>query len=65
MTLSSFALRVDDATSLVHLYHMLHPDGRSAQEAKEQTAEGVNLIKVKGLFSHWLFHGDKLGKIQK
>ncbi|XP_020035764.2 small ribosomal subunit protein mS22 isoform X2 [Castor canadensis] len=37
---------VDDATSLVHLYHMLHPDGRSAQEAKEQTAEGVNLIKV-------------------
>ncbi|XP_069861608.1 small ribosomal subunit protein mS22 isoform X2 [Dipodomys merriami] len=37
---------VDDATSLVQLYHMLHPDGQSAQEAKEQAAEGVNLIKV-------------------
>lgn len=39
-------LRVDDATSLVQLYHMLHPDGQSAQEAKEQAAEGVDLIKV-------------------
>ncbi|XP_021492254.1 small ribosomal subunit protein mS22 [Meriones unguiculatus] len=37
---------IDDATSLVRLYHMLHPDGQSAQEAKEQAAEGVNLIKV-------------------
>ncbi|XP_008592599.1 PREDICTED: 28S ribosomal protein S22, mitochondrial isoform X2 [Galeopterus variegatus] len=37
---------IDDATSLVHLYHILHPDGQSAQEAKEQAAEGVNLIKV-------------------
>ncbi|KAM4864200.1 small ribosomal subunit protein mS22 isoform X2 [Urocitellus parryii] len=37
---------LDDATSLVQLYHMLHPDGQSAQEAKEQAAEGVNLIKV-------------------
>ncbi|XP_042521634.1 28S ribosomal protein S22, mitochondrial isoform X1 [Dipodomys spectabilis] len=37
---------VDDATSLVQLYHMLHPDGQSAREAKEQAAEGVNLIKV-------------------
>ncbi|KAM4821341.1 small ribosomal subunit protein mS22 isoform 2-T2 [Thomomys bottae] len=37
---------VDDATSLVQLYHMLHPDGQSAREAKEQAAEGLNLIKV-------------------
>ncbi|XP_012890133.1 PREDICTED: 28S ribosomal protein S22, mitochondrial [Dipodomys ordii] len=37
---------VDDATGLVQLYHMLHPDGQSAREAKEQAAEGVNLIKV-------------------
>ncbi|GAB5576800.1 28S ribosomal protein S22 [Prionailurus iriomotensis] len=37
---------LDDATSLVQLYHMLHPDGPSAQEAKEQAAEGVHLIKV-------------------
>lgn len=44
--LGVFTLRVDDATSLVQLYHMLHPDGQSAQEAKEQAAEGVNLIKV-------------------
>ncbi|KAM5291845.1 small ribosomal subunit protein mS22 [Ctenodactylus gundi] len=36
----------DDATSLVQLYHMLHPDGQSAQEAKEQAAEGINLIKI-------------------
>ncbi|KFO32760.1 28S ribosomal protein S22, mitochondrial isoform X1 [Fukomys damarensis] len=36
----------DDATSLVQLYHMLHPDGPSAQEAREQAAEGINLIKV-------------------
>ncbi|XP_037699846.1 28S ribosomal protein S22, mitochondrial isoform X2 [Choloepus didactylus] len=37
---------VDDATSLVQLYHMIHPDGQSAQEAKEQAVEGLNLIKV-------------------
>ncbi|XP_028374804.1 28S ribosomal protein S22, mitochondrial [Phyllostomus discolor] len=36
----------DDATSLVQLYHILHPDGQSAQEAKEQAAEGLHLIKV-------------------
>ncbi|KAM9187398.1 small ribosomal subunit protein mS22 isoform 1-T1 [Dugong dugon] len=37
---------VDDATSLVQLYHMVHPEGLSAQEAKEQAAEGLNLITV-------------------
>ncbi|XP_059776204.1 small ribosomal subunit protein mS22 isoform X3 [Balaenoptera ricei] len=37
---------VDDATSLVQLYHILHPDGQSAQEAKEQAAEGLHLVKV-------------------
>ncbi|MXQ82356.1 hypothetical protein E5288_WYG011033 [Bos mutus] len=37
---------VDDAASLVQLYHILHPDGQSAQEAKEQAAEGLQLIKV-------------------
>ncbi|XP_012604593.1 small ribosomal subunit protein mS22 isoform X2 [Microcebus murinus] len=37
---------IDDATSLVQLYHLLHPDGQSAQEAKDQAAEGINLIKV-------------------
>ncbi|XP_010365059.2 28S ribosomal protein S22, mitochondrial isoform X1 [Rhinopithecus roxellana] len=37
---------IDDATSLVQLYHILHPDGQSAQEAKDQAAEGINLIKV-------------------
>lgn len=49
---------MDDATSLVQLYHILHPDGQSAQEAKEQAAEGLHLIKVKGLFPHWLLCGD-------
>ncbi|XP_036733144.2 28S ribosomal protein S22, mitochondrial isoform X3 [Manis pentadactyla] len=37
---------VDDATSLIQLYHILYPEGQSAQEAKEQAAEGVHLIKV-------------------
>ncbi|XP_055977634.1 small ribosomal subunit protein mS22 [Sorex fumeus] len=37
---------LDDAASLVQLYHLLHPDGRSAQEAKAQAAEGPHLIKV-------------------
>ncbi|XP_003476794.3 small ribosomal subunit protein mS22 isoform X2 [Cavia porcellus] len=37
---------IDDATSLVQLYHMLHPDGPSAQEAREQVADGIHLIKV-------------------
>ncbi|XP_014419693.1 28S ribosomal protein S22, mitochondrial isoform X2 [Camelus ferus] len=39
---------VDDAASLVQLYHLLHPDGQSAQEAEEQAAEGLHLIKVSG-----------------
>lgn len=47
-----FPSRVDDATSLVQLYHILHPDGQSAQEAKKQAAEGLHLVKVKGLFFH-------------
>ncbi|XP_002716598.2 small ribosomal subunit protein mS22 isoform X1 [Oryctolagus cuniculus] len=37
---------IDDAASLVQLYHMVHPEGQSAQEARGQGAEGVNLIKV-------------------
>ncbi|XP_044522609.1 28S ribosomal protein S22, mitochondrial [Gracilinanus agilis] len=37
---------MDDATSLVILYHMLHPHGHSAKQAKEQGAEGLDLIKV-------------------
>ncbi|XP_038605814.1 28S ribosomal protein S22, mitochondrial [Tachyglossus aculeatus] len=37
---------VDDASSLVRLYHLLHPDGQSAKEAKQQEAQGLNLIKV-------------------
>ncbi|XP_049631834.1 28S ribosomal protein S22, mitochondrial [Suncus etruscus] len=37
---------IDDATSLVQLYHILYPDGQSAQETKAQAAEGLHLIKV-------------------
>ncbi|KAM9237288.1 LOW QUALITY PROTEIN: small ribosomal subunit protein mS22-like [Dugong dugon] len=37
---------VHDANNLVQLYHIVHPDGRLAQETKEQAAEGLNLIKV-------------------
>ncbi|XP_007534137.1 small ribosomal subunit protein mS22-like [Erinaceus europaeus] len=36
----------EDATSLVQLYHLLPPDGRSAQEARAQAAERLQLIKV-------------------
>lgn len=46
LTRGPFSLRIDDAASLVQLYHLVHPDGQSAQEARGQAAEGVNLIKV-------------------
>lgn len=36
---------------MIQLYHILYPEGQSAQEAKEQAAEGVHLIKVKGSFT--------------
>ncbi|NXA31179.1 RT22 protein, partial [Eudromia elegans] len=37
---------LDDATSLITLYHMLHPECPSAKEAKERNLQGVELIKV-------------------
>uniref|UniRef100_A0A8D0G6E0 Mitochondrial ribosomal protein S22 n=1 Tax=Sphenodon punctatus TaxID=8508 RepID=A0A8D0G6E0_SPHPU len=37
---------LDDATSLVTLYHMLYPDCPSAKEAKEQELHGLDLIKA-------------------
>ncbi|NWJ00517.1 RT22 protein, partial [Crypturellus undulatus] len=37
---------LDDATSLITLYHMLHPERPSAKEAKEGNLQGVELIKV-------------------
>ncbi|KAM6223883.1 small ribosomal subunit protein mS22 [Rhynchocyon petersi] len=37
---------VDDAVNLIQLYHMVHPHGQSAQQAKAQPTEGLNLIKV-------------------
>ncbi|XP_042313960.1 28S ribosomal protein S22, mitochondrial [Sceloporus undulatus] len=37
---------LDDAVSLVTLYHMLHPDCQSAKEAQEQDIQGLDLIKV-------------------
>ncbi|KFV80865.1 hypothetical protein N308_10885, partial [Struthio camelus australis] len=41
-----FLFRLDDATSLITLYHMLHPECQSAKEAKEGKLNGVDLIKV-------------------
>lgn len=38
--------RLDDATSLITLYHMLHPECQSAKEAEERKLQGVDLIKV-------------------
>ncbi|XP_062988312.1 small ribosomal subunit protein mS22 [Elgaria multicarinata webbii] len=37
---------LDDAASLVTLYHMLHPDCQSATESQEQDLQGLDLIKV-------------------
>ncbi|MBN3300644.1 RT22 protein, partial [Amia calva] len=37
---------IQDAASLVHLYHMLYPQCPSAIEAKEQQASGIELLKV-------------------
>ncbi|XP_043348783.1 28S ribosomal protein S22, mitochondrial isoform X2 [Dermochelys coriacea] len=37
---------MEDATYLIKLYHMLHPDCQSAKAAKEQEVHGVDLIKV-------------------
>ncbi|XP_078266156.1 small ribosomal subunit protein mS22 [Rhinoraja longicauda] len=40
---------MDDAVSVVQLYHMLHPECQSAKETNIQQAKGIELIKV---FSH-------------
>ncbi|XP_053165519.1 28S ribosomal protein S22, mitochondrial isoform X2 [Hemicordylus capensis] len=37
---------IDDATSLVTLYHMVHPTCQSAKEAQEQDIQGLDLIKA-------------------
>ncbi|XP_074009549.1 small ribosomal subunit protein mS22 isoform X3 [Numenius arquata] len=37
---------LDDATSLITLYHMLHPECQSAKAANEGKLQGVDLIKV-------------------
>ncbi|KFP88149.1 hypothetical protein N310_08751, partial [Acanthisitta chloris] len=41
-----YLFRLDDATSLITLYHMLHPECQSAKEATEGKLQGVDLIKV-------------------
>ncbi|POI33987.1 hypothetical protein CIB84_002262 [Bambusicola thoracicus] len=37
---------LDDATCLITLYHMLHPECQSAKEAEERKLHGIDLIKV-------------------
>ncbi|KAG7470869.1 hypothetical protein MATL_G00118400 [Megalops atlanticus] len=37
---------VQDAASLVSLFHMVHPQSESATEALEQQATGIDLIKI-------------------
>ncbi|XP_040561828.1 28S ribosomal protein S22, mitochondrial isoform X3 [Gallus gallus] len=37
---------LDDATCLITLYHMLHPECQSAKEAEEGKLHGIDLIKV-------------------
>lgn len=44
--MSIYVFRLEDATSLITLYHMLHPECQSAKEAKEGKLQGIDLIKV-------------------
>ncbi|XP_062900990.1 28S ribosomal protein S22, mitochondrial [Mobula hypostoma] len=37
---------MDDAVSVIELYHWLHPECQSAKEANKQQAKGIELIKV-------------------
>uniref|UniRef100_UPI00398E5771 small ribosomal subunit protein mS22 n=1 Tax=Pristiophorus japonicus TaxID=55135 RepID=UPI00398E5771 len=37
---------MDDAISVLQLYHMLHPECQSSKEANEQQAQGIDLIKI-------------------
>ncbi|XP_061492729.1 small ribosomal subunit protein mS22 isoform X2 [Rhineura floridana] len=37
---------LEDAVSLVTLYHILHPDCQSAREAQDQDIQGLDLIKT-------------------
>ncbi|XP_041664469.1 28S ribosomal protein S22, mitochondrial [Cheilinus undulatus] len=37
---------VQDALSLVSLFHMVHPHSESAQEAADQQATGISLLKI-------------------
>lgn len=39
--------RLQDAVSLVSLFHMIHPHSESAQEAASQQATGSDLLKVR------------------
>lgn len=39
--------RLQDAVNLVSLFHMVHPDSESAQEAASQQATGTDLLKVR------------------
>lgn len=41
-----FEPRLQDAVSLVSLFHMVHPHSESAQEAARQQATGTDLLKV-------------------
>ncbi|XP_078419802.1 small ribosomal subunit protein mS22 isoform X1 [Cetorhinus maximus] len=40
---------MDNAISVLQLYHMLHPECQSSKEASQQQAQGIDLIKI---FSH-------------
>ncbi|KFV70616.1 hypothetical protein N307_06239, partial [Dryobates pubescens] len=46
LVISFVCCGLDDATSLITLYHMLHPECPSAKETKEGNLQGVDMIKV-------------------
>ncbi|KFU95272.1 hypothetical protein M959_05058, partial [Chaetura pelagica] len=45
-TIGVYFFRLEDATSLITLYHMIHPECQSAKAAKEGKLQGIDLIKV-------------------
>lgn len=44
--------RLQDAVSLVSLFHMVHRHSESAQEAASQQATGTDLLKVRTTLSY-------------
>ena len=47
----SFFNRTSDACNLIRLFHLIHPNSKSAESAKKENLDGLDLIKV-GQFNY-------------